>query len=75
MKQFSEWIAQKNDKTITIKCRDHDSTLENLIKYIKSSGNCGHSFAIVVDPDDKEGKKKFFWDGDGSDSILDIKVS
>lgn len=55
-------------------CRDEDDTLENLINYIKSNGNIGHTFEIIVDPDDKERRKSFEWDGDGVDSISDVKV-
>ena len=64
------------DKKITIKARDGENTLEELLNYIKSVGNTGHSFEIVADPDltKEEGKESFFWDGDGSDSILDIQV-
>lgn len=71
MHTFTEWTKSQKFKTITITCRDGDDTLEELLKYIKSAGNCGHSFSIVVDPDEKGGKK-FFWDGDGSDYIKDI---
>lgn len=60
-------------KVITVKCKDSDNTLEDLLNYIKSNGNTGHSFDIVVDPDDERGRR-FNWDGDGSDSIRDIKV-
>jgi hypothetical protein len=66
---FLEWKRDKHTKTITITCRDLDNTLEELIRYIKSVGNTGHSFSIVVD-----GGKKFEWDGDGSDAIFEIKT-
>lgn len=74
MQTYNEWSRGHGTKTITIECRDGDDTLEKLLNYIKSSGNTGHSFSIVVDPK-SEGEKKFFWDGDGSDSIRSIKVS
>lgn len=73
MKTFLEW-SNKNLKTITITCRDQDNELENMLNHIKKTGNCGHSFSILVDPDDKEAKK-FHWDGDGNDYIQEIKVS
>ena len=44
-----------------------------MLNYIKSLGNVGHTFSIVVDPDSKEGKKTFEWDGDGNDKIYYIK--
>ena len=62
-------------KIITIECNDYDNELENLLNYIKSNGNTGHSFDIIVDPDDKERRKVFNWDGDGSDSIRNIKIN
>ena len=68
MKKFNEWVRDSKTKEITITCRDLDNTLEELIKYIKSIGNGGHTFIIDVDG------KKFEWDGDGSDSIFEIKV-
>lgn len=73
MKTFNEWNQHKNIKIITITCRDGDNTLEKLLNYIKSSGNTGHSFSIIVDPK-SEGEQKFYWDGDGSDSIKSIKI-
>lgn len=74
MKTYREWKGGRGTKTITVVCRDGDDTLEELLNYIKSSGNLGHSFSIVVDPK-SEGEKKFFWDGDGSDTIRSIEVS
>jgi len=74
MKRYHEW-KEKPLKTITITCRDNEDSLEELINCIKSTGNIGHSFDIVVDPDNKDYRKKFNWDGDGSDNIKDVKVS
>lgn len=42
-----------------------------ILKYMKHSGNSGHSFIIVADPDVKE-KVDCLWDGDGSDYIEKI---
>ena len=78
MKQNGYQIVSEGirpSKTITITCRDDDNTLEELLNYIKMNGNMGHSFDIVVDPDDKERRKSFDWDGDGSDCIKDIRVT
>ncbi len=58
---------------ITILAHDPDGTLVKLLQAIKLAGNVGHSFSIVVDPDD-EREQKFFWDGDGADSIRDVRV-
>jgi hypothetical protein len=71
---LSEGVPDERLTTITIKCRDLDHSLENLLKHIQKAGNVGHSFRIVVDPDYKEETAEFGWDGDGSDYIQDIKV-
>jgi len=64
----------KEQKTIVVKCKDQDNTLEDLLNYIKTNGNTGHSFSIVVDPKSPS-MKTFGWDGDGSDSIESVKTS
>ena len=68
MQSYNEWVRNNDTKTITITCRDLDDTLENMLKYIKSNGNGGHSFNIDIDG------KKFDWDGDGSDAIFQIEI-
>ena len=78
LKSIRKNIAEKEkkkDKVITITCNDYENNLEELLNYIKSTGNIGHSFEVVVDPDNKDYKKSFGWDGDGGDSISDIKIS
>ncbi len=64
------------NKEITILADDSEGTLEELLKMIKGVGNTGHSFEIVVDPEEKEGlsDRTFYWDGDGADYIADVKV-
>lgn len=76
MKTFKEWLKeyQQDLKTITVTCSDPDDKLEALLNHIKTSGNVGHSFSIIVDPEGDD-TKKFYWDGDGSDYIRDIKSS
>jgi len=74
MKTYSEWQEKKQLKTITITCRDPDDTLVKLLNHIKTAGNVGHSFSIIVDPEG-DGTERFGWDGDGADYIKDIKVS
>jgi hypothetical protein len=68
MKDFNEWIRDSKTKTITVTCRDVDDNLEKLLNFIKSVGGSGHSFSIIAD------EEKFYWDGDGSDRIFEIKV-
>jgi hypothetical protein len=63
-----------DQKKLTLYVRDPDNTLEELLLYLKRIGNQGHSFAIVVDPD-QHGGKTFHWDGDGADSIGSVDVS
>lgn len=65
----------KPQSTIEIECSDMDGSLIRLLAYIMRTGNLGHSFDIVVDPDMKEHKMNFGWDGDGADSIRGIKLN
>jgi hypothetical protein len=69
--------AKKNEKRTFSKfeiiASDQDGGLEGLLNCIKDTGNIGHSFNIVVDPDNKEYRKEFGWDGDGADYIKEIK--
>ena len=60
---------------IEVECNDTEGSLVRLLTYIMRTGNIGHSFDIVVDPDNKEHKMSFGWDGDGSDSIRNIRVN
>lgn len=78
MKKFKNYIENSKEKNsgiviYTIKCKDRDNNLKDLIEYIKENGNGGHSFEIIVDPK-SESEKTFGWDGDGSDYIQDIKT-
>ena len=61
------------DIILTVECHDNDGKLKKLIEYIKEIGNTGHSFKIVVDPENKDTTKEFGWDGDGSDKIESVK--
>jgi hypothetical protein len=60
---------------IVIKTIDKDHRLKRLLYYIQDIGNVGHSFDIIVDPDNSDTKKIFGWDGDGSDRIKSIMVN
>lgn len=66
--------AKSKYKKITIVARDQGNVLEKLLQHIKKIGNIGHSFSIIVDPNNKDTKLETGWDGDGSDRIRDIKV-
>jgi hypothetical protein len=73
MKKIKRLHEERTVKTITIVAHDQDNSLENLIEFIKTNGNGGHSFEIIVDPDGDD-TQTFDWDGDGGDSIQSIKV-
>lgn len=68
--------APKGGKPLTggyfVFCKDSEGTLRRLIEAIGKHGNGGHSYDIVIDPDRKEEKETFFWDGDGSDRVNEI---
>ena len=59
------------EEKIYIECVDSENQLKQLITYLALNGNGGHSFTITVDPGD-EREKKFYWDGDGSDRIIEM---
>lgn len=72
MKTIGEVDENSEDfKKITVECRDDDNSLELLLNEIKSRGNVGHSFTIILDPGSDD-QKQIFWDGDGSDYIKNI---
>lgn len=63
-------------KTLTLKARDYDNNLENLLNCIKDLSTAGHSFTVVVDPGEEGEKDRTFGiDGDGCDQLMDIEVS
>ena len=79
IKKFNNWKPINEEKmeieTITVTVRKGSAeNLVKLIEYIKAIGNFGHSFNIVVDPDDSGYKKSFRWDGDGADYIESVKI-
>ena len=61
-------------KRVVMYIKDRDNTIEELLKYIKKLTDDGHGFTVDVDIDDKEYKKHFYIDGDGSDKIRDLIV-
>jgi len=76
---YNENVIQEkyNDKVkIEIECSAVCAweSLLPLIHYMKQTGSIGHSFSIIVDPDDSEYKKEFYLDGDGAGRIDDIKI-
>lgn len=73
--ELIEKVNQKDSPKLIVDCTDSEGTLSDLINYIGEVGNGGHGFTIVVDPDDAEYKKEFYWDGDGGDRIGNVKYS
>lgn len=66
----------KEDLTeITIRLRDPDNQLIRLIDHIGRASAPGHSFEVIVDPNDSEFAKSFFIDGDGAFYIEDLKIN
>jgi hypothetical protein len=61
---------ERTTVTYTVTATDPDNTLKRLLDAIKTAGNGGHSFSIIVDENEE-----FFWDGDGCDSIREITQS
>lgn len=63
------------NKIITFEVRnDYDGDIEDLIRTIETASKVGHSFEIIVDPNDKEYEKKFYIDGDGGTNIMNVKI-
>jgi len=50
-------------------------SLLELLQHCETVGGYGHSFGIVIDPDDSEYRNTVGFDGDGSDAVTDIKVN
>lgn len=77
VKKLNEGISEEDLYVYEIRCRDGEGTLKEIIECIKAVGNTGHSFDVIVDPEEKEGlsERKFMWDGDGSDYIESIELT
>jgi hypothetical protein len=76
MSILKEYLSQNGETTIVVVASgDGPDQLVKLLECIQRIGNEGHSFNIVVDPDDHEGleHRTFGWDGDGSDRIRFVK--
>ena len=82
VKQYlSESISLKENKKdkdmtkiIKIEVNDFYGEFEKLLKQIKDSSDPGHTFNVVVDPEENKHKLKFEMDGDGSFIIEKIEV-
>ena len=65
-------IGAANSKLV-IELDDQDSQLSQFLHYVKDISGIGHSFEVVVDPDDSEHRKSFYLDGDGAFRIKNIE--
>lgn len=73
VKKLQELLG--TNRIIIIECTEQAATetLMPLLDCLKRNAGIGHSFPIVVDPDDSEFRKKFYMDGDGAAHIISIK--
>lgn len=73
-KSQPEGITQYDDsKTITMQVNDPDNNIESMLEYIGGMAKSGHSFQVLVDPQNK-GEQSFYVDGDGPDHIEKMEV-
>lgn len=66
--------TKDEDVTYQFQVRDREGHIKDLITYLAQTANIGHSFSVVVDPDNSEYTKTFYIDGDGSDYIGEVQV-
>ncbi len=75
-KKYLEFLKGSNEfQLVEVEVRDPDNVFIEMLRYIGGAANVGHSFDVIVDPDDPEGREKFFIDGDGSFYLKKIKVN
>lgn len=53
------------DETFTVSVRGDEGGLRKLLTYIRETAGIGHSFEVVVDPENSDYRKRFDIDGDG----------
>lgn len=63
----------KKEKVEMVIC-DKENQIKDLLTKIAYLSNIGHSFYVIVDPDDPEFKEKYGIDGDGWDKIREIRI-
>lgn len=73
MSKFKDYIKESSDLVkYTIVANDPTGQLGKIVDAIKGKGNVGHSYTVVIDPDDKP--IEIDWDGDGPYRIYSIKM-
>lgn len=82
VKLFENFLTEKKEeKELTlvqyeVLAKDDNKTLKKVLDCIKSVGNAGHTFSIVIDPEGEDADQRTFeWDGDGSDMIRNVKAT
>lgn len=67
---------EENRGIVSIECSKSGAyELAKLILWIAKIGNTGHSYSIILDPENNDTKKELGWDGDGSDRIFSVKLN
>jgi hypothetical protein len=76
-RKYLEFLKSSKPKfdEITITIRDLDQALIKFLTAAQGTANVGHSYPVTIDGDDAEHKQEFFFDGDGSFYIKDIKLN
>ena len=73
-----EPFERDDDGYAKVSFRIRGDALHSLLRLLKQCdhmGSIGHSFTIVLDPDNSEYRRKVGFDGDGSDDVKDICVN
>jgi len=71
-KDIEKDAKPKNLVKVCFRCtKSAKEELVPLLEYIGQNGNKGHTFGIVVDPNDSKYRREFGFDGDGA-SYIDL---
>jgi hypothetical protein len=76
--RLRNYITEQDESydEIVIKVKgEENQELIKLLNAIKIAGNIGHSATVVMDPDIKEYKQDFFFDGDGAFYMKSLKLN
>lgn len=74
---YNRLFEEMEIDTVTVTVRKGSGEkMKEILECIKGVGNGGHTFTIVIDPDEKEklSERTFEWDGDGSDRVGDVTL-
>jgi hypothetical protein len=74
--EMEKIAAERGYSTVSAEVSDREAeNLARLLSYIRGLANPGHSFEVVVDPDDRQNAKKFGIDGDGGFHMKSIAIN